>query len=226
MQHHRHHHADHADDADHAERGPHDLVVEDGAEDWDRRYARREQWWSGRPNDSLVTEVRHLDPGTALDVGCGEGADAVWLARRGWRVTALDISEVALGRARRAAVEAGVSIVGVRADLTADPVPGCRYDLVSVCYPALPHAPDDRALRAVIDAVAPGGTLLVVGHAQHGTDGPSHHGSGPAHHVQPADVLRRLGDGWTIEVDETRPRASPTGGGPDVPDVVLRARRT
>ncbi len=197
----------------------------DDAEDWDRRYAQQHQWWSGHPNATLVAEVADLEPGTALDVGCGEGADALWLAQRGWKVTANDISTVALERTARAAADAGVRVEVLAADLTAEPVPG-TYDLVTVHYPALRHTPDDDAIGALLAAVAPGGTLLVVGHD---FDGHEHHRPGfdPTEYVQPPDVARHLGDGWTVEVHERRPRMRPPGSpGPEVPDVVLRARRS
>jgi len=197
----------------------------DGAEDWDRRYAGGDLRWSGRPNPTLVAELDGAVAGNALDVGCGEGADAIWLARRGWKVTGLDISQVALDRARLAAGEAGVEIEWRRADVAdAPPEPGA-YDLVSAHYPALRRTPDGGAVRALIDAVAPGGTLLVVGHALDGGDDHRGHGFDPADYVQPDDVARHLDDAWTIEVHETRPRTRPAGSGPDVPDVVLRARR-
>src|SRR5690606_20979365 len=87
-----------------------EAAVDGSGAGWDRRYAQRPQRWSGHPNATLVAEVADLAPGTALDVGCGEGADAVWLAQRGWRVTGLDVSAVALERAARAAQDAGVEI--------------------------------------------------------------------------------------------------------------------
>lgn len=202
-----------------------EAAVDGSGAGWDRRYAQRPQRWSGHPNATLVAEVADLAPGTALDVGCGEGADAVWLAQRGWRVTGLDVSAVALERAARAAQDAGVEIELVRADVTDTPLEG-RYDLVTAHYPSLPRGEGDAAVRALLDAVAPGGTLLFVGHDP---DAMEHHHAGfdPAEHVQPGDVARHLGAGWIVEVHETRPRALPPGStGPDVPDVVLRARRS
>ena len=200
----------------------------DSAEDWDNRYTERGQrMWSGQPNGALVTGVEHIVPGTALDVGCGEGADAVWLAGRGWDVTAVDISDVALTRAREAAESAGVEVTWARLDLLAEPLPAGPFDLVVAMYPAFRHTPDDVAVRAVLDAVAPGGTLLFVHHSFDGHDDhrPAHFD--PADYVQPHDVARHLGDGWTIEVHERRDRVRPEGSpGPDVPDAVLRARRT
>jgi thioredoxin reductase len=202
-----------------------DALVGDGAEHWDRRYAGTSQWWSGQPNAALVAEIGDAVPGSALDVGCGEGADALWLARRGWDVTAVDISQVALDRARRAADEAGVKVDWIRADVTLDAPDPDRYDLVSVQYPALPRGAGDDAIPAILGAVAPGGTLLFVGHA-FDRDSHRHHGHDPSNHVQPDDVVGHLGPEWTVQVHEHRPRTWPPGhNGPDVADVVLRARR-
>jgi 2-polyprenyl-3-methyl-5-hydroxy-6-metoxy-1,4-benzoquinol methylase len=85
-------------------------TTEQGDAAWDERYAVSEQIWSGEPNVALVAEVDDLEPGTALDVGCGEGADAIWLANRGWQVTAIDVSDIALQRAATAAEQAHVDV--------------------------------------------------------------------------------------------------------------------
>lgn len=133
---------------------------------WDERYAASHRVWSGRPNARLVEHAADLTPGTALDVGCGEGADAVWLAQRGWEVTGLDLSQVALDKARRHAEDAGVAdrTTWVQADLRAgDPLPG-PFDLVSAFYLHVPAADFARVYAALADAVAPGGALLAVGH--------------------------------------------------------------
>src|SRR3954468_14864909 len=107
--------------------------------DWDRRYADSEHLWSGRPNGALVAEVAGMTPGRVLDVGCGEGADAVWLARNGWTATALEVVGVALGRATAPAREAGVDIHWVHAGLVEAALPPAGFDLVSAQYPALPR---------------------------------------------------------------------------------------
>src|ERR687896_472973 len=104
------------------------------AAEWDTRY-RDAAMWSGRPNGRLVAEVADLTPARALDVGCGEGADAIWLARRGWTVTAVDISHAAICRAREAADLAGVSVEWVRADALQTPFRAASFDLVSLQYP-------------------------------------------------------------------------------------------
>ena len=135
------------------------------AAEWDARYSERDgAMWSGRPNGRLVAEVADLTPGRALDVGCGEGADAIWLARRGWTVTAIDISDVAVGRAREAAELAGATVEWVCGDALQTPFPARSFDLVSMQYPALPKAAGEAAVRTLLDTVRPGGLLLAVYH--------------------------------------------------------------
>ncbi|GAA3399194.1 class I SAM-dependent methyltransferase [Streptomyces roseoviridis] len=201
--------------------------------EWDSRYADRPQLWSGRPNGALVAEVTGaagaagLTPGRVLDVGCGEGADAIWLARGGWDVTALDVSGVALERAAGHARDAGVTVRWIHAALTDAPLPPASFDLVSAQYPALLRTPDAAAERALLDAVAPGGVLLLVHHA--GMDTHQRHDSGfdPADYVWPATVTALLDDDWEVEADEQRPRVAPGGGAGahHTDDLVLRLRR-
>src|SRR5690242_16419710 len=95
-----------------------DAAAFDVQAEWDQRYSETERLWSGQPNGALVTEVAGLAPGRVLDVGCGEGADAIWLAANGWAVTALEVSGVALERATRHAQESGADIRWVHAGLT------------------------------------------------------------------------------------------------------------
>jgi SAM-dependent methyltransferase len=197
-----------------------------GPAEWDERYASAEQVWSGRPNGALVAEVAGLRPGRALDVGCGEGADVVWLAQQGWDVTGLDVSQVALDRAAMHARQAGASVRWVHADLVQAQLPAGAFDLVSAQYPALLRTPGDDAERALLAAVAPGGTLLVVHHADIDPEEAKARGFDPADYVGPADVAALLGDGWRVEVDEKRPRDITGGAGAHhTHDLVLRARR-
>jgi SAM-dependent methyltransferase len=194
---------------------------------WDERYADRHQLWSGQPNGALVAEVAGLPPGRVLDVGCGEGADAVWLARGGWEVTALEVSGVALERAKAHAREAGVTIRWVHAELEQAEFDAAPFDLVSAQYPALLRTSDARAERALLAAVAPGGRLLLVHHAG-GESQPVHAGHfDPADYVWPGMVAALLEEDWTIERYEQRPRVAPESGAGARPvdDVVLRARR-
>jgi SAM-dependent methyltransferase len=195
--------------------------------EWDGRYAEREQLWSGQPNGALVAEVAGLTPGRVLDVGCGEGADAVWLASVGWDVTALEVSGVALERAAGHARDAGVSVHWVHAELAQAKLAPASFDLVSAQYPALLRTPDAAAERALLAAVAPGGVLLLVHHAgmdtQHSHDG----GFDPADYVWPSMVAALFDEDWEVERDEQRPRVAPSGGAGAHPvdDLVLRARR-
>lgn len=192
-------------------------------EQWDARYAERDQVWSGAPNGTLVAELDGMAAGRALDVGCGEGGDAIWLAGRGWQVTATDISAVALDRARLAALAAGVEVDWRLADIAdGAPEPG-GFDLVTTHYPALRLTDDAAAIRGLLDAVAPGGMLLVVGHApsQEAAD----HGWDPEGWVQPEDVAGHLDGGWVVEVLATRPRPGNPATAHHTHDVVLRARR-
>ena len=192
---------------------------------WDEKYRTQDQLWSGNPNGVLLVEAAGLAPGQALDLGCGEGADALWLAGRGWLVTAVDISRVALTRAAAAGGDAKVS--WTHGDLITAPPPAGAFDLVSALYFPLPRdAP--AALHSLLESVAPGGTLLVVGHDL----GDAHHHDHQHPDLDPADYYRSdeiadlLGDGWTVEVNETRPRVSPAP--PEsghINDTVLRARR-
>jgi len=135
---------------------------------WDERYRSAPSLWSGRPNAQLVAEVVDLVPGRALDVGCGEGADAIWLAARGWRVTGVDLSPVALDRARGhadlAGEEIGARIDWRQVDLLDWPTPAPTYDLISSQYLHLPGTARQALIDVLAGAVAPGGTLLVVGH--------------------------------------------------------------
>lgn len=198
------------------------------AAEWDLRYSERDgPKWSGRPNGRLVLEVADISPGRALDVGCGEGADAIWLAGRGWAVTAIDVSEIALSRARQAAGSAGVAVEWVSGDALRTRLPAGSFDLVSMQYPALPKAAGEAAVRALLDAVRPGGLLLAVYHDlddEHREHMKSR-GVDPADYVDADDLAGLLGDDFTIETKSVEPRADPPPDSPHVADIVLRARR-
>lgn len=198
-----------------------------GPAEWDARYGEAESIWSGEPNHALVTEASHLTPGRALDVGCGEGADAVWLARRGWEVTGLDPSGVALDRARALAERAGVEVTWVHAGLAdagADDLPPGGFDLVTAFYAAL--FKDADPVAALTRLVAPGGRLLVVHHAEVDRERARSHGIDPDDLLSPDDVPPALGPGWSVEVHERRERTISGGAGAHHhDDVVVRARR-
>jgi SAM-dependent methyltransferase len=129
-------------------------------EDWNARYAEQELVWSAGPNRFLVSEAADLVPGRALDLACGEGRNAIWLAERGWDVTAVDFADVAVEKGRRRNADVDFRVADV---LEFDPGEGA-YDLVIVFYLQLPWAELERVLRRAAAAVAPGGTFLLVGH--------------------------------------------------------------
>lgn len=201
--------------------------------DWDRRYSGPDPTWSGNPNGTLVAEVTGLPAGRALDVGAGEGADALWLAEQGWQVTATDISAKALARARAEATRRGL-VVRLLHGAADDPEPyaGETYDLVSLQYGSFGRTPDRRALRSLLDAVAPGGTLLAVHHDMSAVHDPVDVAGNtvmydPRAFVGIDEVAAALAEDpgtWHVQVHEARPR--PAGAASHhATDVVLRAVR-
>jgi SAM-dependent methyltransferase len=214
-----------ADDHDHDE---HRFGAAGQAAEWDARYGERgDAMWSGRPNGRLVAEVADLDPGRALDVGCGEGADAVWLARRGWTVTAIDVSEVAIGRARAAAARERVDVEWRCGDALGTPFPAASFDLVSLQYPALPERAGDAAVQALLASVRPGGVLLAVYHDlddEHRAH-MKERGVDVADYIGADDLVAHLGDAFTVERHGVEPRVDPPPDTPHLADVVVRARR-
>ena len=195
---------------------------------WDERYQTHghKHHWSGEPNPALVTEVANLTPGTAFDAGAGEGGDAVWLASHGWKVTAADISNVALQRAQELARKRGLDITWLHADLALTPIQG-TYDLVTSHYMHMPRAARESVYRNLAAAVAPGGTLLIVGHDPSDLLTTVPRPDLAALGWTAADLAASLDDDWTIEVAEARPREAtdPDGQKVTIHDAVLRARR-
>jgi SAM-dependent methyltransferase len=198
---------------------------------WDERYRSAKRVWSGNPNPQLVTEVAGRPPGGALDVGCGEGADAIWLARRGWTVVAADISGVALERAARHARDTDPAVAARiqwrQADLLARPPEPRRFDLVSAQFMQLPPEPRTRLFTALAASVRDGGMLLIVGHH------PSDLAAGvprppmPELFYTPDEIAGLLDGSWAINASEARPRPATTPDGADVTvhDTVLAATR-
>jgi SAM-dependent methyltransferase len=190
---------------------------------WEERYGAAPALWSGRANPQLVAEAAGLTPGRALDAGSGEGGDALWLAGHGWRVTAVDFSTVALARAAAQADRLGVEVEWVHADLTRWAPPTGAFDLVSAQYFHLPAPDRDAAFARLAAAVAPGGSLLVVGHR------PSElHVGLPEMFFSAQQVAATLDPAaWDVVVCEDRARtaAGPAGHELPVADTVLRARR-
>jgi SAM-dependent methyltransferase len=199
---------------------------------WEERYRSSSAVWSGRPNAQLVAEAAGLAPGTALDVGSGEGADALWLAGRGWRVTAVDFATAALERAAAHAAALGAEVAGrirwVHADVTAG-LPGAdRFDLVSAQYMHLPAEPRRTVFARLAAAVAPGGTLLVVGHDLSDLEAGAHRPPMPEMYFTADEVAGSLDPtAWEIVVAEarSRPAHAHEGDVPEVRDAVLVARR-
>ncbi|WP_226365133.1 cyclopropane-fatty-acyl-phospholipid synthase family protein [Pseudonocardia sp. ICBG162] len=197
---------------------------------WDAHYDTRPQIWSGDANAALVAEAADLPAGRALDVGCGEGGDAVWLAARGWRVDAVDVSPVAVERARAAVERAGWAdaVTLTASDLRSDPPAAGVYDLVNAQFLHLP--PDVRRplYAALADAVAPGGTLLLVLHHPRdlaaGIPRPPEPELFPDEH-ELAGALDP--DRWEVLVADARPRpvTLPDGSTVTGHDAVVRARR-
>ncbi len=192
-------------------------------EDWDRRYAEKGLLWSATPNRALVAEAADLLPGRALDLACGEGRNAIWLAELGWRVTAVDFSEVAIAKARTKAAEHAVDVVFLCADLLDYEPEIHAYDLVVVLYLQLAAAERRLVLSRAAGALAPGGTFLLVGHdatnLTDGVGGPSD----PAVLYTPDDVVAEL-VGLEIEKAE-RILRDVEGENRSAIDALVRARR-
>lgn len=197
---------------------------------WDDRYASHPQVWSGNPNPHLVERAARLAGGRALDVGSGEGADALWLAGQGWQVTAIDVSPVALRKGAERAAAAGGDVADriawTQADvLTWGPEPGA-FDLVSAQFMHLPPEPRAALFGRLAAGVAPGGTLLVVGH--HPVD-LAPEGYRHLDHLRfTAEEVAGLLDeqAWEIVLADTPVRTVERPGGPvTMHDARLEARR-
>ncbi|GIG26010.1 methyltransferase domain-containing protein [Cellulomonas denverensis] len=198
-----------------------------GREFWEERYRTAPRIWSGRPNRVLETEVAGLVPGTAVDIGAGEGGDSVWLARQGWDVTAVDIAQGALDRVAALAAEHGVRVRTEQADAGQWDAAGRRYDLVTSHFLHPEPGGRDALFRRMAAAVAPGGTLLIVGHHPHDKHLRDGLGALDDWFVTAEQIAGLLDPAqWEIEVAEARARVERHGEREhDVQDAVLRARR-
>jgi len=194
---------------------------------WDRRYGGSELVWTAQPNRFLVAETEPLAPGRAIDLACGEGRNAVWLAEQGWQALGVDFSEVGLQKARELATSRGVNVEWVAADLLDYRPDTQAFDLVIVFYLQLAAAERRPILQAAADAVAPSGTLLVVAHdasnLEHGHGGPQD----PTRLYTADDVVTDIeGSGLRIERAEPVQRPVHTTDGERIAlDALLRARR-
>jgi 2-polyprenyl-3-methyl-5-hydroxy-6-metoxy-1,4-benzoquinol methylase len=197
---------------------------------WERRWAQvlresPEALASRPPNAHLLAEVVHLPPGVALDAGCGHGSEAIWLATSGWQVTAVDFSATALDYGRSAALAVGADVAEriewVEGDLGSWAPPSRRFDLVSCLYVHVAGSVVEMVTR-LGSGVAPGGTLLMVGHRP--TD-PATGAPTPAAgqvQVSVAEAVQALDPhDWQLVVAEERPRAAVGSGA----DEVIRAVR-
>lgn len=179
---------------------------------WDDLYRSQPALWSGNPNPHLVTEAGGLSPGEALEIGAGEGADAIWLATGGWRVTAVDISTVALGRAADHADAAGPAVAEriqwLHRDVEGWAPPKDHFDLVTAHFFHLPSETRRRVFGGLADSTAPGGSLLIVGHCpMEGTQMPEEY------FFSGDDIAALLDpDRWEIVTNSVFPRSHAATG--------------
>ena len=192
-------------------------------EDWDKRYASVENLWATKPNRFLVSEVADLTPGSALDLACGEGQNAIWLATLGWEVTGVDYSEVAIAKAEARAERDGVQADFVCADLVVVRARGRRIRPRARPLPPHPQGERREVLESAAAALAPGGTFFLLGHDStnlaDGVGGPSD----PAILYTPDDIAHEL-PGLEIEKAE-RVRRDVRGEERDAIDAMVTARR-
>ena len=193
---------------------------------WDDRYASTDLVWTAEPNVFVVRELAGLQPGRALDLGAGEGRNAIWLAEHGWQVTAVDFSGVALAKAAQLAAGRGVTgITWDAADLRGYQPPPGSFDLVLLAYIHLPPAESDALLHAAATALAPGGTLLVIGHDRdniaHGYGGPQE----PTVLYQAAEVVAALPGLIIVQAGQERRPVPADDGERTAIDTLVRAQR-
>lgn len=207
-------------------------------ERWDNRYREKTSLWSGKPNPTLVSELgglnpgTEINPGTALEVGAGEGADAIWLARQGWAVTGVDISAVALERASAHAAQAGADIAAritweCRNLMEWQPPEG-SFDLVTAHFMHMSPSRRRVVYSRLAAAVAEGGTLLVVAHHPSDLQTTVRRPPYPDLLFTADELAADIGtDGWKILTSAAVPRAAtdPDGNTVTIHDTVFRARR-
>ena len=218
--------------------------VPDSVAAWEERYTETgDSIWSGNPNEALVVAVSDLTPGRVLDVGCGEGADAIWLAEHGWDATGIDLSQTAVDRATEAAAQKNVAANFEVGDVSTwepsqDQPRRGGYDLVIGCFlhTRLPDTREELVSR-VAAHVGPGGGLLLISHAEMppwAVDHDEKLGHGLGHHHEPVtpngDFALLIGGSpkrWAIEYAELRTREveGPDGEPAELDDSVLLARR-
>jgi SAM-dependent methyltransferase len=191
-------------------------------DDWNRKHGEGLLLFGAEPNRFLVDEVGDLEPSRALDVACGSGRNAVWLAFQGWKVTGVDFSGVALEQARALAAQRRVEVEWVEADLLGWRPFDAAFDLIAVLYLQLPADQLAAVLRRAAGGLAPGGTLIVIGHhsdnLEHGSGGPKD----PGVLFTPEQVAESLGD---LRIEKAAAVLRPRDGERDAIDALVRARR-
>jgi len=196
------------------------------SKDWNDRYAAQELLWGAEPNRFLAEELREVAPrGRALDLACGEGRNAIWLAKLGWVVTAVDYSKVAIERACRLAAEQHVEVEWIETDVTSFAPAAGAFQLVVIAYLHLPETSRRAVLAHAASALSLGGTLFMVGHARlnltHGVGGPQR----SELLWEPSEIRREVAAlGLTVQRAEHVQRPVETAEGvKDAIDAVLRA---
>lgn len=184
------------------------------ADAWDERYSQNDLVWGAPPNAVVVEQLTALPHGRALDLACGEGRNALWLATRGWHVTGIDYSSVAIDKARTLASRSPRSVrerLDYRTGDITDAQWGESYDLALLIYVHLPRSQRNQVVRRAIDSLKPDGILMILGHdssnLEHGVGGPQD----PEILYTPDDLKNDLGDAIHIDVSERRLRETEAG---------------
>lgn len=200
------------------------------AEEWDRRYDRDDYVWRVAPNQFLPGLVDDLAPGRALDLACGEGRNAVWLAQQGWSVTGVDFSKVGIAKGERLAADSGVAVDWVVADVTTVELPPTGFDLVIVFYVQIPPPARAAMLQRAARALAPGGRFVMVAHdltnITEGVGGPQDPAVMPTPELITADLRASGVDDLVVDRSERITRRVDTDDGPrDAIDCLVVAHR-
>jgi SAM-dependent methyltransferase len=194
-------------------------------ERWNRRYREKDLLWSAEPNRFLAEEVGGLDPGRALDLAAGEGRNAIWLAELGWRVTAVEFADEAIDRGRRIAGERGVDVDWIEADLLKWRPEPAVFDLVLVLYLHLPSEGMATVMDRAQRAIAPGGTLLLIGHDRTNLDNGHGGPQDPEVLYTALDIAPMVAE---LDIEEAGTRLRPVDtdhGTVDAIDCLFRASR-
>lgn len=194
-------------------------------ESWNQRYQGSDLVWSAAPNAALVGEVSGLNPGRALDLGCGEGRNSIWLAEQGWDVTGVDFSNVAIDRARDIAERRGVSVEWEVADLNEFEPPRLWFDLVVDAYIHLLPSERRTLTRKAAGAVAAGGTLIILGHDRSNLDEGYGGPQDPTLLHDPDEIAGELTDLTVVRSERIRRKVETEEGTVEAIDSLVRATR-